>query len=77
MPAQREERHVDSATEDHALLVVRHRRRGGRQSLRLDLQELQDRQNWPLRKGGKADRVMKSMLQMKKLDIAALQKAAA
>jgi hypothetical protein len=40
-------------------------------ALRLDLQGLQDRQNWPLRKGGKA------MLQMKKLDIAVLQKAAA
>jgi predicted 3-demethylubiquinone-9 3-methyltransferase (glyoxalase superfamily) len=39
--------------------------------------ELQDRQDWPLWKGGKANRVMKAMLQMKKLDIAALQKAAA
>jgi len=46
-------------------------------ALCLDLQGLQDRQNWQLRKGGKAERVMKAMLQMKKLDIAALQKAAA
>ena len=42
-----EERHA----EDHPLSVVRQQGRGGRQLLRLDLQELQDRQRHPLRQG--------------------------
>ncbi len=35
--------YANRQTEDHALLVVRHRRRGGGEALRFDLQEFQDR----------------------------------
>ena len=42
--------YADCHTEDHAVPVVRHRRRGGGEALRLDLQEFEDRTHRPLRR---------------------------